>query len=237
MTEAEWDSCQDPQEMLDFLRSTGKASDRKLRLFAVACCRHVWQLLTDPDSRQGVKVAERFADGRATEGELAAVRGSLWDKVNSGLEAAMRTGAGLAAATTTSPVRADIAATVPATLKYSAQVGSDMYWSVWVELRDAEWSRTAGLLGDIFGPLPFRRVAIDALLLKWNDGEIPRLAQAAYDGRSLPEGTLDVGRLAELAKVLDQAGCQDEDVLAHLRQQGMVHVRGCWMLDLLLGKA
>src|SRR5262249_47182682 len=71
MTEQEWRECDDPQTMLEFLR--GKASDRKLRLFACACCRRVWHLLPDDRSRQAVEGAGRLADGAGTEKALAAV--------------------------------------------------------------------------------------------------------------------------------------------------------------------
>ena len=72
MTEAEWLACADPKPMLEFLRD--KASDRKLRLFAVACCRRVWHLLTSEGSRHSVEAAERQADGLAREEEVAAAR-------------------------------------------------------------------------------------------------------------------------------------------------------------------
>ncbi len=67
MIEVEWLSCTDPTKMLRFLK--GSASGRKLRLFAVACCRKVWHSLSDERSRNAIELAERFADGLATEAE------------------------------------------------------------------------------------------------------------------------------------------------------------------------
>jgi hypothetical protein len=65
---------------------------------------------------------------------------------------------------------------------------------------------------------------------------VTKLAQAAYDDRHLPAGTLDNGRFSVLADALEDAGCTEEAVLSHLRSDGP-HVRGCWAVDLLLGKS
>ena len=75
-----------------------------------------------------------------------------------------------------------------------------------------------------------------AVVLAWNDATVVRLAQAAYEERRLPAGTLDSGRLAVLADALEEAGCSDEQALQHLRWSG-AHYRGCFVVDLLLGKA
>jgi hypothetical protein len=88
---------------------------------------------------------------------------------------------------------------------------------------------------DIFGN-PFRpRPAFDSSWQSWNDGIIPKLAQAIYDERELPAGTLDGSRLLILADALEEAGCTNADILDHCRRQGE-HVRGCWVINLLLGK-
>jgi hypothetical protein len=85
-----------------------------------------------------------------------------------------------------------------------------------------------GLLRCVVGN-PFRRPpAIDPAWLAWNGGTVPRLAQSVYDERAFD-------RLPPLADALEDAGCADADLLGHLRGPGP-HVRGCWVVDLLLGK-
>jgi hypothetical protein len=72
MDEAAWLTATDPTPMLAFLRNAERASERKLRLFAVACFREVWEWLNDIRIREAVQTAERYADGLATREELAA---------------------------------------------------------------------------------------------------------------------------------------------------------------------
>ena len=80
---------------------------------------------------------------------------------------------------------------------------------------------------DIFGN-PFRSASVNPLWLTWNDGTIPNLARALYDDRAFD-------RLPILGDALEDAGCVNADILAHCRSGGE-HVRGCWVVDLLLGK-
>src|SRR5262245_41688503 len=60
MKESEWLRSSKLEAMLEFVRDN--ADDRKLRLFGVACCRRVWNLL-DADCRDAVDIAEKYADG------------------------------------------------------------------------------------------------------------------------------------------------------------------------------
>jgi len=73
MTEAEWNNCEDPRKMLDWLSQSGKASERKLRLLAVACSRRAWPALIDDRSREAVQVAQRYADAIVDNADL------LWE--------------------------------------------------------------------------------------------------------------------------------------------------------------
>jgi hypothetical protein len=90
-------------------------------------------------------------------------------------------------------------------------------------------------LRDIFGPLQVVPGRIESRRLVQEANTVARLVAAAYEERFLPAGTLDVERLAVLGDALEDAGCTDTELLAHLRGPGP-HVRGCWVLDLLLGK-
>src|SRR5262249_45903658 len=105
-----------------------------------------------------------------------------------------------------------------------------------VRRSDAEQRKAqAVFLRDIFGN-PFRPTpTLEPSLLHWNGGAVVQLARAAYEERMMPEGHLDPARLAVLADAVEEAGAPEE-VLAHLRAPGS-HMRGCWCLDIILGKS
>jgi hypothetical protein len=220
MTEREWLNCNDPTAMLELLQARGQASPRKLRLFACACCRSIWPLMTDKCSRRAVEVAERFADGQAT---LLTLRKWHWAAYEA-YEVEM----------TDQPGR------VEAAYAANCAVHEDAAWAALnasMAAADAGQTRAGqcDLLRDIFAN-PFQAASpIDRTWLSWNDGTIPRLARASYEERSLPAGTLDYARLAVLADALEEADCTNEEILDHCRSSSD-HVRGCWVVDLLLGK-
>jgi hypothetical protein len=229
MDEEKWLACEDPKLMLEylsrgrsarrkaqrFLRGNGRASDRTLRLFAVAWCRRVWHRLADQRCRDAVEAAERFADGAATQAELSEARSAAWTVY-------ARTGA-------------YYARSVHAAARESCDAAAVAGYAARAARRQREPAAQCVLLRCICGN-PFRPVAVSPAWLAWNEGTVVRLAQAAYDERHLPPGTLDNARLAVLADALEEAGCTDGQILGHLRSGGD-HVRGCWALDLLLGKS
>jgi hypothetical protein len=96
---------------------------------------------------------------------------------------------------------------------------------------DCPQAEKAALLRDLFGD-PFRPSAINPA---WVTPTVASLARAAYEERMAPRPDLDPVRLSVLADALEDAGCSDAAILGHLRGPGP-HVRGCWALDLVLGK-
>jgi hypothetical protein len=235
MTEADWLSCADPMPMLTFLQGSGRAGDRKLRLFACACGRRLWDLLTDERSRSAVEVSERLADGLATNAERRQAALTANAVLGGGAAGVAAVVVSVPAAHAATAGAANAASAVayalfPARVNGVTTVG-------WRRARRVECARQCDLLRDLFGPLPFRPVAVDPSLLRWNQGTIRKLAEVIYEEREVPSGTFDKTRLALLADALEDAGSDNREMVSHLRQQEGFHVRGCWCLDLLLGKA
>jgi hypothetical protein len=224
MTEAEWLACDDPRLMLKYLWL--KVSDRKLRLFACACCRRVWSRLTDELAREAVEVAERYADGRATAAELRGIRDRAIPVLD---ENALRASFD----TLHRDRRFAFSAAVFAVGDRAGGAFNAALFAVPAIAGADEGERTVqcNLLRDIFGN-PFRPMNVDP---DWLTPTVTSLATAAYEERELPSGHLDAARLGVLADALEDAGCDNAEMLGHLRGLGW-HVRGCWALDLLLGK-
>lgn len=97
---------------------------------------------------------------------------------------------------------------------------------------EAECAAQCHILRDIFA---FRELHIDSSVLMWNDGIVVRLAKTIYEERSLPDGMFDNASLAVLADALEEGGINDAGLLEHLRGPGP-HVRGCHVLDAILGR-
>ena len=85
------------------------------------------------------------------------------------------------------------------------------------------------MLRDICGPLPFRSIAVPRSIVDWHGQTVVRLATGVHESRCFD-------RLPILADALEDAGCDNADILAHCRGPGP-HVRGCWVVDLILGKS
>jgi hypothetical protein len=230
MTKAEWLTCTDPKPMLEFLR--GKTSDRKLRLFACACCRRIWPLLTDERSRHGIEVAERFVDGLASEQE----RAIACEKTRAAAAAACRIyagsvpGGGVFAYPEYDPgwFAAGAAFNALDYSRFRRPYDAAEPAAAAAANATAEAAVQATLLRDIIGNYPSTSPPLPAAVHAWNNGTVQKIAQAIYDERAFD-------RLPILADALEEAGCTNQDILAHCRQSGE-HVRGCWVVDLVLGK-
>ena len=207
-----------------------KASDRKLRLFACACCRRVGDYLWSGSLGQAaILTAEKFADGITTTRELDALQQLVEGQLELYPEEPVYEPSYWVCAR-------NIREAVERSALYAANLSTlsiapnaDYFDARCKKRWDEELAAQVSLLRDIFGN-PFRsQPTVDSSWLSWNDGVIPKLAQAIYDDRAFD-------RLPILADALEEAGCTNADILNHCRQPGE-HVRGCWVVDLVLGKS
>lgn len=235
MTEAEWLECSTPNPMLEHLRPWRRCR-RKLRLYACAACRlpHPWRWMTEP-LHELLDLAERHCDGLASDKAFAAGKRTItrmarrvWAESEEDLLGEI--GQGLLAMLRLQPLPG-----------WEGMEPPEPWFAAppkvireWQRRRVVSIQSQTDLLRCIFGN-PFRPAHIDGAWLAWEGGTIPTLALAAHRERCLPEGTLDPTRLAVLADALEEAGCASSTVLGHLRGPEP-HVRGCWVVDLILGK-
>ena len=213
MTEGEWLAATEPRPLLEFLR--GRASDRKLRLFAVACCRRVWHLLADAPNRTAVDMAEVFADGGMADETLLTFHQQAYHLYEN-LRGDEMSAARGAASSAWCFVEPDLR-------RGSAFFATDNCLRELLEI-PGQTPGCLALLRDVFRN-PFRPVAADP---GWLTSTVVALAEGVYAEKAFD-------RMPILADALQDAGCDSDDMLNHCRQPGE-HVRGCWVVDVLTGR-
>jgi hypothetical protein len=223
LTEAEWLGCFHPFFMLGHRPLFG-GQTRRLRLFGCACCRQLGPWLADPrlaSLPQAIDAAERYADREISPRHLS----RWWSAVADILEGLSNRGdrweAGCAAC------RAVLAVLLPDRQEEWKSAVAEVYdhpeafGPVFAEQTRAILPE---LLRDIVGN-PFHPVAFSS---SWRTATAVSLARQMHDAR-------DFGAMPILADALQDAGCEDASILDHCRGPGP-HVRGCWVVDLVLGK-
>jgi hypothetical protein len=204
----EWEECNNPSQLLAHLSSVPtKTSIRKWRLISTACWQRVLDAINDENARNVVLFADRLANAEPVIVELGRAR-----------KATARPGypiAGVCYVGVQNP---------------SAQSCNQAAWWAahyapgYPATLDNERRAQACLIRDIFGN-PFRPVTLDPA---WRTSDVVAIARTIYDERQFED-------MPVLGDALEDAGCDNADILKHCREPGE-HVRGCWVVDLLLGK-
>jgi hypothetical protein len=232
MNEETWLTTPDVEAML--ARAPIVWNDRLRRLFACACCRRLWSILTREQYRAAVETAERYADGRTSTNELRRV---TWTRERVRAIRGTKRGDALWAVTLAASVHwrfqqeQEVARLARVALGRPGRWwGGDSPPTPWSDMSDRvreELAAQSALLRDIVGN-PYRRVEVDPAWLQWNESTVRKVAEAIYEDTAFSE-------LPVLADALEDAGCGEAILLEHCRSAGP-HVRGCWAVDLLLAK-
>ncbi|QEL19808.1 hypothetical protein [Limnoglobus roseus] len=216
MTEGEWAAGTEPGPgpLLEWLRTEGKATERKLRLFAASAFGRFIRLLPDPRQRRGVEVLEEVAEGAVTWAACRVVA----TEVRQAIPRDNRLSDALPA---DDPHY--IALMLYREFCSSAIANHAVHATAGLAEGAGEQQAQAHLVRCVFNPFA---LAFDP---HWITPTAYALAESAYEDRAFD-------RLPILADALEDAGCEDEAVLNHLRGPGP-HCRGCWVVDLVLGKS
>jgi hypothetical protein len=214
MTEGEWLAGGRPEPLLAELATT--LTDRQLRLFVCACCRHIWHLLPDRRLQLAVELAERYAEGQCNDAELVIAHAAA--QVAAEVDDAEKYVAGNAATVASQP---------HVTLEDAIDAAEDAANAIGFGGHSAyqgEQRHQAMLVRAIVGN-PFRPVVIDP---GWRTPDVRALADHIDRTRNYVD-------LPKLADALSAVGCAEPTVLAACKTRGPF-VPGFWVLDRLLGR-
>ncbi|HEY1191651.1 MAG TPA: hypothetical protein VGE74_28720 [Gemmata sp.] len=244
MTEADWWTTAYPDKLLNWLFYTAQASERKLRLFSLACCRQVSDLLADDAFPQLLALMEALTEGPTEPAKVERLRRTGRDNLYARHSIHRRTpswharnavlcGTGSlweGAGWQSRPVYWECAYDNPEggwLLGPYPLVVSEAVFCAHPKGEQAEALATQlRFIRDLFGPLPFRDGTADP---SWLTSDVLALVRGIDADRAFE-------RMPILADALQDAGCDNDDVLNHCRDERAAHVRGCWVVDLLLGR-
>jgi hypothetical protein len=228
VTESEWLTSTRLKSLTDYLLREKVVSQRKLRLYAVACCRCVEHLLEPVELRKALDAAERFAEGKIKSATLTSWLRKVWAAL--GDDSPLGTTAASSAAgaipilcqTSSAYLHAPLEAATALAFVADPKKGSPAWQAAYEQARQMVFALLRDVVGNPFRPVPTVEAA-------WRTPTVERLAVGIYDERRFDE-------LPILGDALEDAGCAEAALLEHLREPGP-HDRGCWALDLILGKS
>jgi len=222
MTEEDWHSESNPGPMLEHLkrrlRVAPRARGRKFRLTAVEFLRLRTDMVSNPRVARAVEAGEAMCDGAGTLPDVSAILAE----------------AGLRADPSDLPGWGFVLKFLlsPDSFTAAHEIAGLTHRVRWPTPGRAGYARDeltmasqAWIIRDVFGN-PFRPATCPP---SWRTSAAGALAESVYEAR-------DFAAMPVLADALEEAGCDDADVLTHCRGPGP-HVRGCWVVDLVLGKA
>jgi hypothetical protein len=214
-TEARWFASNSPASLLYTVKQKKLLKPRKAMLFACGCYRLVWDKIGLKGVREVIEKAEARADKQITQNELRTYRYTRGNPAQGSSDEYLQLSLGSLVTPKMLPMH--IAWLVRAAFEPSMW----QHANKWEECKPQ-----ADLVREIFGN-PFKPVTFAKA---WRTDTVLTLAHTMYESR-------EFSAMPILADALQDAGCENEAVLAHCRDAKQVHVRGCWVVDLVLGKA